>query len=395
MRHVPDGVLRRFVDEPSTVPDAFVEHLEGCERCQAQRHRMAEDAREAHRLLLRPLALPDVDRAWERFEKPGATSPRRVPRRIGRRRVVGTTGVVVGSGVAVVALAAAATLSVVFSPTHVAPLPVTKSDLQALTNVLGFNGGGLLGSSSRAVTGRGTAHGAGPAGSGSTSPTSSSSGTRAWAYGTIRLGARPKPTRTSSLQAAESAAGMSLALPSSLPAGVSGPPEFMTESGTSVTVTFDDRAGSQLAGSTLTLTIGPGLLAEYGGDIGTGSNTSGSGGTLNVPTLVVGAAQRPTATSTGATTSQLESFVLSRPGFPQQLAHEIQLLGNPRSVLPIPVPSNVGESSTSVNGSPAVALSVAGGAATDVVWEDQNGIVRTVGGLITQSDALDVARQLG
>lgn len=378
MRHVADGVLRRLVDEPLAVPDDDVEHVERCRRCQAHRDRARRDARAAQELLARPQSVPDVDRAWERLNGAGSEPAHRVPRRIRPRPFAGAAGVTAMSGVLVAGVAAAATLTVVFSPDHVAPVPVSKGDVQGLANVLGLDRSGLWSSGSRSVTSTGPS-------TVSTSATSPS-GTQPWKYGTIQWAARPRPVAATSLSAAESAAGMTVRLPTTLPAGVQGPPKYLVVGPASVTVTFDASAGPSLAGSTLTLRVGPGILAEYGGAIA---------GVGNMPTLAVATMQRPTAASTGATTTQLESFVLDRSGFPQDLAQEIRLLGNLRTTLPVPVPTGVTETTTTIAGSPAVMLSMGGGTATAVVWEDRTGIVRTVGGLLDRQDVLGVARQLG
>jgi hypothetical protein len=381
MRHVPDGVLRRLVDEPLAVPDHDAEHVQRCRRCQEHRDRVARDAGRAHELVARPQPVPDLERAWDRLRGQRSAPTRHVPRRIRPRRLAGPTGVAVVSGVLVAGVAAAATLTVVFSPTHVAPLPVTRGDLQSLTSALGIGGSGLFGRRSASTSKTGTT---------STGPATSANGTSTptWAYGTIAWSTHPKSVKTTSLQSAEAAAGMAVELPATLPAGVQGSPWFIAVPQTSVTVTFNAAAGPSLAGSTLTLTLGPGVLTEYRG---TSIETGALG---NVPTLAFATMQRPTATSSGATVTQLEDFVLSRPGFPQDLADGIRLLGNLKDVLPVPVPSGIRETSTAIAGSPAVLLSADGGAATGVVWE-HDGIVRTVGGLLDQQDVMDVARQLG
>lgn len=368
MRHVPDGVLRRLVDEPLAVPDRDAEHVQRCRRCQVHRDQVLQDAHRARELLVRPQAVPDVERAWDRLQGAGDAPTRHVPRRVRPRPFVGATGVAVASGVLVAGVAAAATLTVVFSPSQVAPLPVSRTDLQSLTSVLGLGGSGPWGTRSSQSNG-------------STTVTTGTPVT--WRYGTIGWTMRPRPVKTASLQTAESAAGTAIALPTTLPAGVQGPPTFVAVQQATATVTFDAAAGPPLAGSTLTVEVGPGILAEYGGGLG------------HVPTLAVATMQRPTATSTGATTTQLESFVLSRPGFPSDLAREVRLLGSLRTTLPVPVPSGVTETTTTVAGSDAVVLSVANGTASAVVWEDHGGTVHTVGGLLDQQEVLDVARQLG
>ena len=44
MRHVPEGQLRRLVDEPFAVADAVSEHVGHCPRCAMRREQIAEDA---------------------------------------------------------------------------------------------------------------------------------------------------------------------------------------------------------------------------------------------------------------------------------------------------------------------------------------------------------------
>ena len=388
MRHVAEGMLRRLVDEPLAVPDHDADHVRHCPRCQAHRDEVLRDARAARELVVRPQPVPDLDRAWDRLRDGRNGATRHLPRRIRPRRLAGPTGLAVVSGVLVAGVAAAATLTVVFSPTHVAPLPLSKGDLQSLTNALGLGQAGLW-STSSASTGTTPSNPASSNPAARQTPSVPATGTpNAWAYGTIEWSRPPKPVKTASLQAAEAAAGMTVVLPAALPAGVHGTPQFVAMARSTVIVTFSAAAGRSLAGSTLTLSVGPGVLAEYGG------GAIGTGALGDVPTLAVATMQRPFATSTGATTAQLESFVLGRPGFPQDLAQEIRLLGDLETVLPVPVPSGMTTASASVDGSPAVVVTAEGGAVSGVVWE-HDGVVRTVGGLLDEHDVIDVARQLG
>lgn len=390
MRHIPDGVLRRLVDEPRAVPEHDAAHVQRCRRCQAHRDRVLEDADAARRLLARPQLATDLDRAWARLNRAGDAPIRHVPRRIRSRPLVGATGVVVASSVLVAGVAAAATLTVVFSPTQVAPLPVSRADLQRLTSALGLGGSGLWRTGSvSAAQAKGSPPVAKPA-QPSTLPAAAAR--PRWAYGTIRWTRRPKIETPTSLQAAEAAAGATATLPERLPAGVAGPPRFLAVRQGSATVTFSAAAGPALAGSTLTVAIGPGILAEYGGAL---DALGGTGGRRQVPTLAIASLQQPTVTSTGATTAQLESFVLERPGFPVALAQEIRLLGDLQKTLPVPVPPGVTDTPTTIAGVKAMVLSVAGGSASGAVWEDHDGTVHTVGGLLDRQDVLDVARQLG
>ncbi|MGH9083075.1 MAG: hypothetical protein ACRDWN_07000 [Acidimicrobiales bacterium] len=344
--------MRRFADEPMSVPDGWIRHLRGCRRCQEHQDRAAVDAGLAHELLARPLAVPDVDRAWEAAGESRGPAARRLGRRVGPWRFTGAAGVVAVSGALAVGAAAAASLVIVFSPTHVAPVQVTPVDLQSFGKVLGLQ-----------------------------PPQAPSSGVGSWSFGTVQWVTRPHPVRADTLKAAEVATGLTVSLPAALPSGVQGPTKFVAEPAASATVTFDAAAGPSLEGSVLTVNLGPAVLAEYGGS--------------GLPTLAVVSMQRPTATSTGATTAQLESFLLGQPGFPQDLSREIRLLGNLGTVLPVPTPRGFAESSVTVSGAPGILLAGPGGAVNAVVWEDHGGMVRAVGGLLDGEDVLGVARQLG
>jgi len=368
-----------MVDEPLAVPDAVAGHVDGCARCRVRRDRVVDDAAAVRHLFGRPQPVPDVDRAWrcvvdradraDRADAPHTGRPHRADRlpRMVRRRwrvagltVSGGTAAVVGS-VALVSVAAAATLTTVFAPTHVVAVPTTGVNLHAFAAALGLNG----------VAGDRTG--------------SSPSGPRPFAFGTIQWAASSTPLRTGSLDAAESASGLDVTLPGTLPSGVVGPPRFVVEQTATVTVSFDTRAGPSLAGSMFTLTAGPAVVARYGG-VGTAAG---------VPTLAVLTMERPTATSDGATVDSLESFLETRPGVPKDLAQSLRLLGDLRTALPIPIPPGASESTTTVAGAPAVVLTEAGGVASGVVWEDHHGVVRTVAGLVDQEDVLGVANQLG
>lgn len=378
MAHVREGVLRRLVDEPFAVPDAVADHVGRCRRCTARRERVTRDLAAARLLITRPHPAPDVDRAWARLSRAteaevpaGAELPRHVPTARRRWRLMGTTvsggAVVALSGALLVGAAAAATLTTtVFAPTKVAPVPVTQSDLHAFAQVLGLE------TSTAAANQPGTA--------------STGVGSR-WAFGNIEWTASPQVAQEGSLQAAEAATGLRVALPSSLPAGVEGPPGFLAVRAASAVVHFDTAAGPSLAGSTLDVALGPAVVVEYGGasaDLAAG-----------LPTLAVVAMQRPSATSSGATAAQLESFVLAEPGFPTDLARQIRLLGNLETALPVPTPPGASETSLSIAGEPAVMVSEPGGVASAVVWEDHSGVVHVVGGLLDETDVLGVAHQLG
>lgn len=370
MRHVPDGALRRHIDEPFAVSDAQIHHLESCDRCRVRRLRIAENATLAGRLMVAPDAAVEAGQAWASLRRssdgpnrPGAALtklPRyRARRLMGASLSTGTTAAAVGLLVA--GVAAAATLTTVFAPTKVAPLPVSLTDLTTLSNLAGVGPGSVLGGFN------------------------GSSGSRSLRFGTLRWSSAGGGRSVTSLQAAEAASGLTVVLPRSRPAGVGAPSSFEVQPAVTATITWSAAAGSALEGSSLSVRLGPAVLVRYGG----------SPVIAGLPTLAILAMERPIATSTGATTAELEHFILSQPGVPGDLAQAIRLIGNLTTTLPVPTPKGAVESPAVIGGSPAVTLTAASGAASGVIWEDHTGLVHVVAGLLDRQDVLGVANQVG
>jgi hypothetical protein len=364
MHHVPSPVLRRLADEPLAVPDRARRHLAGCDRCQADSSQVAGDAALAARLLSAPAEIADIDLEWillqDRLASPGAAqrpaghAPGRMPRRLAHISVGAGTAVV--AGVLAVGAAAAAVLNTVYAPTRVAPVQVSAGDLRAIENVTGIGAGQLPASGSRQLT-----------------------------FGEVSWTTAGGPQQVSSIARASAITGLAFPTPSTLPTGVGAISQIMTQPQVTATIRFSQNAGPGLAGSTLQVTAGPAIAVQYGGA------TGGSG----LPTLAIAAARRPVASSTGATASQLETFLLSRPGLPASLVQELRLLGKPGGILPVPVPSGMWEQLQDVGGVPAVLVTDPSAIASAVIWESRNGVVHAVGGLLDKEDALSVAHQVG
>ncbi len=370
MRHIPDAMLRRLDDEPLAVPDRVGDHVASCGRCGARRDEIARDTERAAQLFSAPQLVPDIDIAWARLRlelESGRTHgsdrrwrPARVrPRRARFPRVSLRTGLAMGAvGVVIAGTAAAASLTTVFAPTHVAPVSLSQSDLRAIAAFTGLG-------DSRALGGFSTPHGS----------TTTRFGTITWSSGT----AHP----ASSLAKAAAEVGFPVRLPTHLPAGVGAVRQFFVQPRVRAAVTFNASAAG-LAGSSVKLDGGPGVVAEYSG-------TSGN----DVPTLGVATVRRPTARSAGATLDQIEAFLLGQPGIPPQLAEEIRLLGDLRTTLPVPVPPGASVRSVEVAGWPGVLLTDSSNAASAVVWEDGDGLLHAVVGILDSKDVLSVADQLG
>lgn len=370
MPHVSSPVLRRLVDEPMAVPDRARRHLAGCGRCQAEHTEIAQDAAAAARLLAAPgqVCDVDVDLEWilmaERLRQPGALrravvrDPWRMPRRLAGASL--STSAVLGAAAVAVGAGAAAALTSVYAPTHVAPLPVSQGDAQAIAKLFGLSPSQLPG-------------GLPP------------SGSRKLSFGNVTWTTAGQAQQVSSIARASALTHLTYSAPATLPSGVGSPSSIAIQPQVTGTVTFTQSAGPGIAGSTLEITGGPGILVQYGGRSGMGS----------LPTLAIAVMERPTASSTGATASQLEEFLLSRGGLPSGLAQELRLLGNPGTTLPVPVPSGMSARQTQIGGAPGVLISESADAVSGVIWESRDGLVHGVAGLLDSGDVLSVARQIG
>lgn len=393
MRHIASPVLRRMMDEPFAVPDTARAHLSRCGHCQENQSAAASDATRARELLF-PEALiigaRDVDQAWATFREhtPVASGPvvsgpvvsgpvvsepvssgpvvrgpvaNRPPSRRPVRllRVSLGTGTAAVAGVLVLGAAAAATLTTVFAPTKVAPVPVSSSDLNAVLSSMDLHAGDL-------------------------SPGQTPAGTRRLPFGSLSWTSAGPAHQVTSLAQARSETGLAAPAVRHLPAGVGAPTQIRVQPKVTVTIHFS-RAAGQVSGATLEIAGGPAMLVQYGGQ----------GGHGGFGTMMVASLRRPVATATGATLAQLESFLLARPGVPASLAQELRLLGNLRTVLPVPVPAGLATERLTVDGAPAVLVADPSGAASGIIWESQDGVVNGVAGLLDRTDVLNVARQIG
>lgn len=368
MRHVPDGMLRRLIDEPFAVADRDARHVERCTRCRARRQQFAEDAATVGQFFDLPVFV-DTDAGLARSRAAHApTSRDRSMSRAGPHRSwrlmgasLSTGASIAAVGVVIAGVAAAATLTTVFAPNQVAPVPVSQADVQSLTQLMGLNTTGSLGGFK------------------------SSSGSETLPFGSLSWTSSGSGAQVASLADAEAATGLSVTLPTTLPNGVTGVDRYAVMPKVTATITFGTGTGSGLSGSSLVVSLGPAVAVSYSGA------TSLDGiGPLGILTMA-----QPLATSSGATTSQIENFLLSQPGVPTDLAEEIRLLGNLQTTLPIPTSPGVSSESTEIDGSPGVVLVDSSNAASGGIWEDHNGVVHAVAGLLDKEDLLSVARQIG
>jgi hypothetical protein len=369
VRHLSDGTLRRIYDEPLALTAADQAHFDACAQCKDAFGVIANDARATTALLSLPEFEPRAAAALPRFlvriRADETARPRRWYERwfdhnAPRWRPMATPAIAVLVAVALVTgvgvTGAAQSLLRVFEPTKIVPVQVSPSDFAATGALLDY-------------------------------------GEVTW------LPAAPKLQELSDASTAAVQSGLPVLMPGSLPKGVAGPVSFGVVSHATGSLTFNAqrlrasaaKAGvhvnampSGIDGSTLIVNGGPALVEVWG--------ISGTAGEPGAPTLVIAQTRVPTVDSNGATTAQLEDYLLSQPGVPPEFAAQIKAIKDPSTALPIPIPKGLATTEpTQVNGTPAVLIKA--GLGSGVVWV-KNGVIYAVGGQLTTDQVLAIATSL-
>lgn len=371
MSHLDDGVLRRMLDEPLAVSDVARAHLDTCPRCRVRRERIGADAARAAQLLA--VGAPPVSAtaalravhtriAAEGIEPYAKRS--RVPWSFPVRRRIRTPFAGMAAVLALVmalvwtpAGSLAQSFISLFQPTHVVAVQTTSNELKSL---------------------RGLAK-----------------------YGTFHPAGRAKPTTADNLDDAAALSGMTVLAPapgtSDIPAGT---PTYRVQPSISASFTFSQQKAQTAAaanhesippmpanidGSTLQVTIGTTVVTQYGG-----SPTGGSA----IPGLVIAQMRAPSVTSTRVPVDRLESYILSLPEVPAQLASQIRAITDPSSTLPIPIPVDLVNTHTvDVQGVKGLEVGDNTGLGSGILWE-KDGIIYAVGGPLTDSQVLTIANSL-
>src|SRR5262245_50522626 len=343
-------------DDPDAKTGADASHLESCAECQARFKDIAEDARSVATLLAVPEPRVDVAAAFARVTAVPKSRPALVLSLPVRRPALALVAAVTVAAVAIVAFAAAS--GFFFQPTRVQPVPITLSDVQALSELAN--------------------------------------------YGTVSWTQQPQ------LEVGSTAPATGIPAPtvSKLPAGVSTTVTYASMSQAVATFTFSAAKASAAAaahgktlpampknmdGATLTVTLGPAVGEVYGE---LNQPTGGTSQDINLPQLVVVKSASPKVSATQVTTTELENYILEQPGISDDLKKTIRAIGDPEKTLFIPVPVEYAHySSVTVQGVDGVALGDNTGLGSGVVWI-KNGYVYAVAGSIKQGDAIDVANNL-
>ncbi|HZU13295.1 MAG TPA: hypothetical protein VFB58_10690 [Chloroflexota bacterium] len=352
MTHLDDGTLRRAHDEPLILDAAARAHLTACPACRERAEHIAGDADATGVLFATPVPPFDVAAARARVQVRPARL-RFLPRRI---------GLPLGAAAAVAALAVAATVTPagslaqsfidIFQPKQVAVLPVTAQELRSLPHLN--------------------------------------------QYGVVHPARNVQPQQVGSAAAAGQATGMTVLTPSSLPTGIPSTAQYDVIPSSTSSFTFSAARArrtaarrhltlpampSNLNGSTLSVRTGAGVVTMYGQ-------------LQDMSGLAIGQMQAPTISSTGASVREMENYVLALPGVSPQLASAIRSIGDPTSVLPIPIPANLVQTQpVTVQGVSGTEISDNTGMAGAVIWE-KDGIIYGVGGTVPFSQVLTVANCL-
>jgi hypothetical protein len=233
------------------------------------------------------------------------------------------------------------------------------------------------------------------------------------AYGTLTWTAQPKPYDVPDKATAARESGMTVLVPSDLPAGV-GAARYGVMPKTTATFTFSAEKTKQAAaaqqrtpppmpanidGSKLFINGGPAVVAFY--DDGTASSgATGPTGANSaspfsgMPKLIVAQGKPPVVQSDGVTVEQLQSYLLAQPGISPQLAAQIRAIKDPSSTLPVPIPVDMATSKkVTVQGVEGIFVGDSTGLGSAVIWQ-KDGIVYGVAGTLTEQQVLAVANSL-
>ena len=412
MRHLSDGTLRRLQDEPLTTTGSEKDHYASCATCRERAMSIATEAERASILLAVPEVAVETDAALLRLRRSAATQDAFKPSllasvkgafRSGSNRSVRPLAALALAMTAVLALVATGTAEnfvKVFEPHQFQAVQVRPDSLRTLPDLSQFGD----------------------------------------------IGAPKAPTFSPAAGAAEAASQSGITIyqvgSGALPSRVKGGPTYIVMSQLQATFTFSAskaRAWASshgkslpamptgLDGSVLTVNAGPAVLALYGGSsdaiaraagsaqkpraaaeaaagsIGEGADQSGAalpgsaGGFdplgLSLPDLVVVQMKSPTVTSSGASVQEIEDYLISLPGFPEDLAAQIRAIGDPTTTLPVPVPTGQQSHQVDVNGVSGLFVGDSTGLGSGMIWS-HGGVLYGAVGTMTESEITGVARSL-
>jgi hypothetical protein len=205
-------------------------------------------------------------------------------------------------------------------------------------------------------------------------------------------------------------------LPTYVPKGVSGNPQFSVMTGGSVTFTFNSSStraylnkngGKNIAipanlnGATFSITVAAGVEIQYNTANGIGQTTivgskqmqsSAANGvqsnaTIGVP-FIIAEVPAPVIRATGsASINELRDFLLSLPSISPSLVSQLKSIDLNSGTIPIPVPPQITAQHVTIHGAPGLLLAdntpIGGG----VLWQT-HGMIYAVGGAVGNATQL-------
>ena len=187
--------------------------------------------------------------------------------------------------------------------------------------------------------------------------------------------------------------------PAALPAGVERTPQrVLVTRARETRLTFDrDRALAYLRGhgrpdarlperydgTQLVVQVPAAVVQQFAGRDGVPALLVGKAGTVGL------------TTEGGASLEELREVVLGLPGLPAETVAQLRAVGDWRTTLPLPVPSDqVRSRPATVDGAEAVSFADQSGRLNALLWQ-RGGHIWGVAGVVGSDEALDVANSLG
>jgi hypothetical protein len=217
----------------------------------------------------------------------------------------------------------------------------------------------------------------------------------------LQLSGFGEPEVVAGLDEAARVAGFAVSAvdPAALPAGVERTPQrVLVTRARETRLTFDrDRALAYLRGhgrpdarlperydgTQLVVQVPAAVVQQFAGRDGVPALLVGKAGTVGL------------TTEGGASLEELREVVLGLPGLPAETVAQLRAIGDWRTTLPLPVPSDqVRSRPATVDGAEAVSFADPSGRLNALLWQ-RGGHIWGVAGVIDSDEALDVADSLG
>jgi len=217
----------------------------------------------------------------------------------------------------------------------------------------------------------------------------------------LQLSGFGEPEVVAGLDEAARVAGFAVSAvdPAALPAGVERTPQrVLVTRARETRLTFDrDRALAYLRGhgrpdarlperydgTQLVVQVPAAVVQQFAGRDGVPALLVGKAGTVGL------------TTEGGASLEELREVVLGLPGLPAETVAQLRAIGDWRTTLPLPVPSDqVRSRPATVDGAEAVSFADQSGRLNALLWQ-RGGHIWGVAGVIDSDEALDVADSLG